>query len=334
MHSPPLRTETQKKTEIRKVTGGTSMPKIAIIGSGDVGTTIAYTLQLSGLITEIVLIDTNQELVQGQVMDMNHGLFFVPPVHIYSGDYSDSGDADVIIITAGTRQKTGESRLELVDRNAQICRTIIEQIKPYNSKGVFLIVTNPVDIMTQVVIEYSGLPKHQILGSGTVLDSARFRYYLSRNCHVDARNVHAYVIGEHGDSEVFLWSQVRIAGTPLEIFCKKCAIACNSIDKKMIVESVKNSAYHIIEAKGATNYGVSLAVRRITEAVIRDENSVLAVSTWLGGGYGLDEVCLSVPCIINQKGIAQIVETKLNQSEENDLKKSAEILRNIYKRVA
>ncbi len=309
------------------------MSKIVIIGAGDVGTTIAYTLQLSGLVTEIVLVDINKDLAQGHVMDMNHGLFFVPPVHIYSGDYSDCGNADVIIVTAGARQKTGESRLELVDRNAQICRSIIEQIKPYNSEGVFLIVTNPVDIMTQVVVEHSGLSKHQILGSGTVLDSARFRYYLSRNCHVDARNVHAYVVGEHGDSEVFLWSQVRIAGTPLEIFCKKCVVECNSIDKESVAEAVKNSAYHIIEAKGATNYGVSLAVRRITEAVIRDENSVLTVSTWLGGEYGLDDICLSVPCIINRKGIAQIVETQLNQSEKNDLKKSAEILRDRYKRV-
>jgi L-lactate dehydrogenase len=309
------------------------MLKVAIIGAGDVGTTIAYTLQLSGLVTEIVLVDINQELAQGHAMDMNHGLFFVSPVHIYAGKYSDCSNADVIIVTAGARQKTGESRLQLVGRNVQICRSIVEQIKPYNSEGVFLIVTNPVDTITQVVIEYSGLPKYRVLGSGTVLDSARFRYFLSRNCHVDARNVHAYVVGEHGDSEVFLWSQVRIAGTPLEIFCKSCANECNSINKERIAEAVRNSAYHIIEAKGATNYGVSLAVRRIVEAVIRDESSVLTVSTWLGGEYGLDGICLSVPCIINRKGVKQVVETSLDQSEEEGIKKSAEILRDIYKSV-
>jgi L-lactate dehydrogenase len=304
------------------------MPKIAIIGAGNVGTTIAYTIQLRGLVTEIVLVDINQELVQGQVMDLNHGLFFVRPIHIYAGSYADCKDADVIVVTAGTRQKKGESRLQLVNRNAQICKWIVDKIEPHNSKGIFLIVTNPVDIMTQVVIEYSGLPKHQVIGSGTVLDSARFRYFLSRNCQVDTRNIHAYVIGEHGDSEVILWSQVHIAGTPLDIFCKQCAVACNSlVNKEKIAEAVRHSAYHIIEAKGATNYGVSLAVRRILEAIIRDENSVLTVSTWLSGQYGFSDICLSVPCIINRKGVAQVIETPLDKSEEENLVRSAEILK-------
>ncbi len=215
------------------------MSKIAIIGAGDVGTTIAYTIQLRGLVTEVVLVDINHELVQGQVMDLNHGLFFVRPVHIYAGTYADCTDADVIVVTAGTRQKPGESRLQLVNRNAQLCKWIVEKIEPHKSKGVFLIVTNPVDIMTQVVIEHTGLPKHRVIGSGTVLDSARFRYLLSRNCQVDTRNIHAYVIGEHGDSEVILWSQVHIAGTPLDIFCKQCAVACNSIvNREKIAEAV------------------------------------------------------------------------------------------------
>jgi len=305
------------------------MSKIAIIGAGDVGTTIAYTIQLRGLVTEVVLVDINHELVQGQVMDLNHGLFFVRPVHIYAGTYADCTDADVIVVTAGTRQKPGESRLQLVNRNAQLCKWIVEKIEPHKSKGVFLIVTNPVDIMTQVVIEHTGLPKHRVIGSGTVLDSARFRYLLSRNCQVDTRNIHAYVIGEHGDSEVILWSQVHIAGTPLDIFCKQCAVACNSIvNREKIAEAVRHSAYHIIEAKGATNYGISLAVRRILEAIIRDEHSVLTVSTWLSGQYGFSDICLSVPCIINRTGVAQVIETPLAKSEEASLVNSAKLLRN------
>ncbi len=306
------------------------MPKIAIIGAGDVGTTIAYTLQISGLVTEIVLIDINQKLAQGQIMDMNHGLFFVPPVYLTAGNYSDCRSSDVIIITAGTRQKTGESRMALVERNATICRSIFDEIRPHNSTAVFLIVTNPVDVITQVLIKHSDLPRHQVIGSGTVLDSARFRYIISQYCHVDARNVHAYIIGEHGDSEVILWSQVRIGGTPLKEFSKESTYACDPIDKESVTKDIRNSAYHIIEAKGATNYGVSLAVRRIVEAIIRDENSVLTVSTLLNGEYGLNDVCLSVPCIINRKGIKSIVETTLDQSEEKALKNSAEIIRDTY----
>jgi len=310
------------------------MPKIAIIGAGDVGTTIAYTLQISGLATEIVLIDIDQKLAQGQVMDMNHGLFFVPPVELSAGNYSDCNGADIVIITAGARQRSGENRLSLVHRNAAICKSIIDQIKPYSGTGVLLVVTNPVDVMTQVVIKHSGLPKSQVMGSGTVLDSARFRYFLSQHYHIDARNIHAYVIGEHGDSEVVLWSQVRIAGTPLERFSKGITYASKQVDRERITKDVKESAYHIIEAKGATNYGVSLAVRRIVEAIIRDENSVLTVSTLLNGEYVLNDVCLSVPCIVNREGIKGIIVTALDQEEERALKNSAEIIKDVYKKVA
>ena len=310
------------------------MPKIAIIGAGDVGTTIAYTLQISGLATEISLIDIDHNLAQGQVMDMNHGLFFVPQVQLSAGNYLDCRSADVIIITAGARQRIGENRLSLVNRNATIYRSIIDQIKPDSNTGVLLIVTNPVDVMTQVVIKHSGLPRSQVMGSGTVLDSARFRYFLSRHFDIDARNIHAYVIGEHGDSEVVLWSQVRIAGTPLERFSIGITDARKQVDREKTTNDVKESAYHIIEAKGATNYGVSLAVRRIVEAIIRDENSVLTVSTLLSGEYGLNDVCLSVPCIVNRKGIKGIVEAALDQEEERALKNSARIIKDVYKKVA
>jgi len=305
------------------------MPKVVIVGSGSVGTTLAYTLQITGVATEIVLIDSNHELALGQVMDMNHGLPFVPPVHIYAGGYPDCKEADVIVITAGARQKPEETRLDLVDRNAQICRSIVDSIIPYTSEALLLVVTNPVDIMTYVVVKHSGLPPRQVIGSGTVLDSARFRYLLGQHCNIDTHNVHAYVIGEHGDSEVLLWSQVRMAGTSLELFCRHCACGCAPLDKTEITEAVKNSAYHIIEAKGSTNYGVALAVTNIVEAAIRDENSVLTVSMMLDGEYGINECCLSVPCIVNKKGVSRIVEAELDYTERNELNQSAAVLKNI-----
>lgn len=309
------------------------MPKIVIVGAGSVGTTLAYTLQVIGAATEIVLIDSNHELAEGQVMDMNHGLPFVPPVHIHAGEYPDCKGADVIVIAAGARQKPGETRLDLVDRNAQICKSVMGSIMPYNREALFLVVTNPVDIMTYAVVKHSGLPPHQIIGSGTVLDTARFRYLLGRHCNIDTHNVHGYVIGEHGDSEVLLWSQVRMAGTSLDLFCTHCAYGCAPLDKTKITEAVKNSAYHIIEAKGSTNYGVALAAANIVEAVIRDENSALTVSMMLSGEYGINECCLSVPCIVNKKGVSRIVEAELDHTERNNLNESAEVLRNICRRV-
>lgn len=309
------------------------MPKVVIVGAGSVGTTIAYTLQITGVATEIVLLDSNHELAEGQVMDMNHGIPFVPPVRIYAGEYRDCKEADVIIITAGTRQKTGESRLDLVDRNAQICKSIVDSITPHTTEALLLVVTNPVDIMTYAVLKRSGLPPHKVIGSGTVLDSARFRYLLSQHCNINTHNIHAYVIGEHGDSEVLLWSQVRMAGTSLELFCKHCVRGCAPLDKTEITEAVKNSAYHIIEAKGSTNYGVALAVTKIVEAVIRNEHSALTVSTMLNGEYGISECCLSVPCMVDKKGVSRIVEAELDDSERNDLNQSAEVLRDVCRRV-
>jgi L-lactate dehydrogenase len=309
------------------------MPKVVIVGAGSVGTTLAYTLQITGVATEIVLIDSNQELAAGQVMDMNHGLSFVSPVQIYAGEYQDCKEADVVIITAGARQKPGETRLGLVDRNAQICNSIVDSVAPYTSEALLLVVTNPVDVMTYAVVKHSGLPAHQVIGSGTVLDSARFRYLLGQHCTIDTHNVHAYVIGEHGDSEVLLWSQVRMAGTSLELFCKHCTSECAPLDKTVITETVKNSAYHIIEAKGSTNYGVALAVTKIVETIIRNENSVLTVSMMLSGEYGVSECCLSVPCIVNKKGVSRIVEAELDQTERNDLIRSAQILKESCRRV-
>lgn len=305
------------------------MSRVAIIGAGDVGATLGYTLQLSGLATEIVLIDIDKERTRGHALDMNHGLFFVPPVNIYAGEYSDCQGAEIIVITAGSRQKPGETRLELVHRNAEICKSIVDQIGPYAKEAVLLVITNPVDVMTYVVLKSSGRPSSQVFGSGTVLDSARFRYSLSERCKVDARNVHAYVIGEHGDSEVLLWSLVNISGVPLESFCKGCKYQCKTPPKGQIEEAVKKSAYHIIEAKGFTNYGVSLALLRILGALLRDEHSVLTVSTLLNGEYGLHDACLSVPCMIGTNGIERVVEAPLSEKESVGLQRSAEALESV-----
>lgn len=303
------------------------MPKVTIIGVGDVGATIAYTLQMSGLATELVLIDAEPAKAQGNAMDMNHGLFFTPPVTIRAGDYADAAGSQVIIITAGARQRPGETRLELTRRNADICRSILDRLAPHLGDAKVLMIANPVDAMTYLAIQRSGLPPPRVFGSGTVLDSARFRYELSRTCGVDPRNVHAYVVGEHGDSEVFLWSQVHIAGTPLEAFCCGCGRQCPPDGKADIERSVRNSAYHVIEKKGFTSYAVSLAVLRIIGAILRDERSVLTVSTLLQGQYGLDGVCLSVPCIVGAGGIERIVHTTLSPFEREALGRSAEVIR-------
>jgi len=302
------------------------MPKVSVIGVGDVGATVAYTLQISGLATEIVLVDVNREKAEGNAMDMNHGLFFTPPANIRAGDYPECAESDLIVITAGARQKPDETRLELTKRNAAVCTSIVRELQPYIGEAKILMISNPVDVMTYVALEASKLPSHRVFGSGTVLDSARFRYELSRRCQVDPRNVHAYVIGEHGDSEVFLWSQVCVGTMPLETFCKGCGQRCVSDERKEIEEKVRKSAYHIIEAKGYTNYGVSLAALRIIGAVLRNERSLLTVSTLLQGEYGLENLCISVPCLIGANGIERVLETTLADDEREGLMNSARIL--------
>ncbi len=303
------------------------MAKISIVGAGDVGASIAYTTQVSGSATEIVLIDINRNRAEGHALDMNHGLFFTSPTRISSGSFADSAGSEVIVVTAGARQKEHETRIELTKRNGDIVRGITQQVMPHVGDAKILVVTNPVDIMTKVVLEASGLPVRRVFGSGTVLDSARFRYELSRRCEVDARNVHAYVIGEHGDSEVFLWSQVRIGGMELEWFCGQCGKKCSLEDRTSMEETVRNSAYHVIEAKGYTNYGVSLAVRRIMSAILRNESSVLTVSSLLRGQYDLAGVCLSLPCIISREGVARVIETPLVEQERARLYRSAEVVK-------
>ncbi len=303
------------------------MAKVAIVGAGDVGATVAYTLQMAGVATELVLIDIERDRARGEALDMSHGLFFTGPMKIRAGEVEDARGASVVVLTAGARQKPGESRLQLVNRNAAICASLAKELCAVCPEAVILVVSNPVDVMTFVVQKAAGLPAGQVLGSGTVLDSARFRFNLSQCCNVDPRNVHAYVIGEHGDSEVLLWSSVNIGGVPLGAFCKGCARECTPEFRSSIEQAVRNSAYHIIEAKGYTNYGVSQAVLRLVQAILRDEHSLLTVSTLLNGQYGLSDVCLSVPCLVGKGGVLRVIETELTKEEHQALIRSAEVIR-------
>ncbi len=306
-----------------------SINKIAIVGTGFVGSTTAYTLMLSGLISELVLIDINARKAEGEAMDMNHGMPFVRPVKIYGGDYSDCKDADIVVITGGANQKPGETRIDLVNKNTAIFRDVIGNIVKYNTDCILLVVTNPVDILTYVTYKLSGFPKNRVIGSGTVLDSARFKYMIGEHMGIDPRNVHAYIIGEHGDTEVPTWSLASIAGVPMDTYCKDCRSCDSESFKETTYNNVKNAAYEIIDRKGATYYAVALAVRRIVEAIVRNENSILTVSSLLEGEYGLEDICLSIPSQVNSEGISRIINVPLSDEEKALLQKSAKSLKEV-----
>ena len=301
--------------------------KVTIIGAGFVGATTAYALMMGGTASEIVLVDINQKRLEGEVMDLNHGIAFVPPVRIRSGTYEDCADSNVVIITAGVGQKPGETRIDLLKRNIEVFYSITPKIVEYNKDCIILVVTNPVDILTYATLKISGLPPSQVIGSGTVLDSARFRFLLGQHCQVATQNIHAYIIGEHGDSEVPAWSITNIAGMPIEHYCFRCGRACSADEKTRNFEDVKNSAYKIIEGKGATYYAVGLSVRRIVEAIMRDENVVLSISSLMQGYYGVEDVCLSLPTLINAKGVVKVLELPLNEQEKQGFRRSAGILK-------
>ncbi len=302
--------------------------KVVIVGAGHVGATFAYALAQSGVADEIAIVDLNRELAQGQVLDLSHGRFFFPSVYIHVGDHEDYADAQVIVITAGAGQKPGETRLDLLQKNARIMRSIIDEIVAQDSPAVLLVVSNPVDVLTYVAQRHAGWPAGRVLGSGTVLDSARLRYLLSQHCDIDVHNVHAYILGEHGDSEFTAWSMVHLAGLNMEQYCPICG-RCKAWkdERQAIAQSVRNSAYHVIDYKGATYYAVGLALVRIVGAILRNEHSVLTVSTVLNGEYGLSDVALSVPAIVSQEGIDRILETTLPAEEDAALKASAAVLK-------
>jgi len=306
--------------------------KVVIVGAGQVGATFAFALMTSGLAGSIVLIDQAAERAEGHVMDLNHGLSFVQPCRIYAGDYTDCGDASVVVITAGASQKPGETRLDLTQRNADIFKSIIPQIVQHQPK-IVVVVSNPVDVLTYVALKISQYPENRIIGSGTVLDTARFRYLLSKNCQVDPRNVHAYIIGEHGDSEVPVWSQVNIGGVSFRNYCSVCHKHCGGNERDDIFNQVRSAAYEIINRKGATTFAIGLALVRIVGSILRDENSVLSVSTLLDGYYGISDVCLSIPVILNRNGVSRALDIILDESEIGKLKASADVLKAAIKKL-
>lgn len=310
--------------------GGTGR-KVVVVGAGHVGSVFCYALAQSGAAEEIVLVDANAGLAQGQALDLAHGQPFFPTVSIRAGDASDYADADVIVVTAGAAQKPGETRLQLLQKNAAIMAAIVGDITAQKAAGVLLVVSNPVDVLTRVALERSGWARGRVIGSGTVLDSARFRTLLSRHCGVDVHNVHAYMLGEHGDSEFAAWSMTHVAGMPMEQYCPLCKGCVDwDAERKRVEQEVRDSAYHIIGYKGSTYFGVGMALVRIVKALLRGENSVLTVSTRLDGEFGLSGVCLSVPCIVGSRGVVRILESALAAREREALAASADVLQRAW----
>ena len=301
----------------------TDIRKAAIIGCGFVGSTTAFALMQTGVFSDLVLIDANPARAEGEAMDLSHGLPFAHPMKITAGTYDDIGDCALIIITAGASQRPGETRLDLVQRNVAIFRTIIPAITQRNREAVLLIVSNPVDVLTYAALKLSGFPEHRVLGSGTVLDSARLKYLLSQHLEVDSRSVHAFVIGEHGDSEVAVWSGANVSGVALNHFCELRGYFDHEASMQKIYEDVRDSAYEIIQRKGATYYGIAMAVARIAESIVKDEHAVMPISVLLAGEYGLRDLCLSVPTIVGKNGAQKVLEIPLSEEEAAALHASA-----------
>ena len=304
-----------------------NLRKAAVIGCGFVGSATAFSLMQSGLFSEIVLIDADTDRAEGEALDISHGVPFSKHMKIYAGTYDDIVDAAIIIITAGANQKPDETRLDLVHKNVAIFRSIIPEIAKRNCAGILLIVSNPVDILTYTAIKLSGFTENSVIGSGTVLDTARLKYELSEHLSVDSRSIHAFIIGEHGDSEIAAFSSANVSGIALSEFCEMRGHYDHEANTRQIAENVKNSAYEIIQKKKATYYGIASAVRRICEVIIRDEKSILPVSSMMHGEYGIEDVVLSMPAIVGKYGIETRVPIDLSEEEIEDLKRSAQTLK-------
>ena len=286
--------------------------KVAVIGCGFVGSSSAFALMQSGLFSEMVLIDADTKRAEGEAMDISHGISFARPMQIYAGNYDDITDAAIIVITAGANQKPDETRLDLIKKNAAIMKSIVGEIKKRDFGGILLIVSNPVDILTLIALKESGYPSNRVIGSGTVLDTGRFKYLLGEHLDVDSRSVHAFIIGEHGDSELAAWSNARIGGLKVNDFCELRGHFNHEQSMKKIFENVRNSAYEIIERKHATYYGIAMAVKRICEAIVRNEKSILPVSSLMTGEYGLNDVVLSIPAVVGETGVQKVIPIELN----------------------
>ena len=301
--------------------------KCAVVGCGFVGAAIAYTYAESGLFSEMVLLDVNHKKAEGEALDISHGLPFLAPMNIYAGEYADLSDAALIVIAAGANQKPGETRLDLLSRNLSIFDGIVEGIVRYNREAIILVVTNPVDLLTYYTWKKSGLPAARVIGSGTVLDTARLKSMIGQRLSVDPRNVHSFIIGEHGDSEVPVFSSANISGIDLDDFCHMAGIENYAEVLYSMFEEVRDSAYRIIEGKGATYYAIAQAVLRITRSIMRDENSVLPVSTVVKGHYGVSDICLGVPAIVGAEGVKEVLDLPLDEKEAALVAKSAKTVR-------
>jgi L-lactate dehydrogenase len=304
--------------------------KVGVVGTGFVGSSFAYALMNRGLASELVLVDSNVEKAVGEMMDFNHGLSFAKPMKISSGDYRDLAGSKVVVIAAGTSQRPGETRLDLLGRNAAIFRSIIPEVVKHNPEGIILIATNPVDILTYVSLEVSGLPFSRVIGSGTILDTSRFRYLLGQYYGVDTRSVHAYIVGEHGDSEIPLWSLANIGGVRLQEFAPLRNKSYDQGEMNKLFASVRDAAYEIIKRKGATYYAIGLGLLSIVEAILGDYRSVLSVSTLMMGQYGVSDICLSLPCVVGGNGIEEILMLNLSKDEEEGFRASAAKLKSTY----
>ncbi|UOY94400.1 L-lactate dehydrogenase [Ectobacillus sp. JY-23] len=300
--------------------------RVVLIGTGAVGCSYAYAMLNQGIAEELVLVDVNEAKAEGEAMDLKHGIPFAPsPTKIWDGSYADCKDADLVVITAGLPQKPGETRLDLVEKNTKIFKQIVRGVMDSGFDGIFLVATNPVDILTYVTWKESGLPKERVIGSGTTLDTARFRYMLSEYFEVDARNVHAYIIGEHGDTELPVWSHASIGVRKLEKFLEDPDYRQDELDD--IFVNVRDAAYHIINRKGSTYYGIGMSLARVTKAILNNENCILTVSAYLEGEYGQQNVYIGVPAIINRSGIREIMELELNEEEQGKFEHSVKVLK-------
>ena len=300
-----------------------NIQKAAVIGCGFVGSSIAFTLMQSGIFSELVLIDANRDKAEGEAMDLSHGLPFTHPMDIRAGDYDDVADCALVIVTAGAGQKPGETRLDLVHKNVAIFRSIIPEIARRNRDAILLIVSNPVDVLTWAAWKLSGYPANRVLGSGTVLDTARLKYLLRERLGVDSRSVHAFIIGEHGDSELAVWSGANVSGVDLDQFCHLRGDPLDRAEMERLYQGVRDSAYEIIQRKGATYYGIAMAVGRIAECIVKDQHAVLPVSCVLEGQYGLGGLALSLPAVVGRSGLEAVLEIPLGDGESRALEDSA-----------
>jgi len=307
--------------------------RVVLVGTGFVGSSYAFAMLNQGVAEELVLVDLNKEKSEGDAMDLNHGMAFAPSqTKIWFGSYADCKDADLVVLCAGANQKPGETRLDLVEKNTKIFKSIVDEIMASGFDGIFLVATNPVDILTYAVWKFSGLPKERVIGSGTILDTARFRFLLGDYFKVDTRNVHAYIIGEHGDTELPVWSHADIGGKPIAKMMKDQERYKHD-DLEQIFTNVRDAAYHIIQRKGATYYGIAMGLVRLTKAILHDENSILTVSAHLTGEYGHDDIYIGVPAVVNRGGIREIVELALDEEEQKKFDHSVEVLRKVMEPV-